>query len=273
MSVMTKSILMRFLIVLLLYPVICLGCASSAQEDLEIARFALDSGDWDTAIEHASAVLSEDSSDVDASLLLASAYAGKSGIEVVDVFSRLADYAHRKSMYRNVHDALTAHGQKTYNPIYIRRGILALTEVLRPLPGENNELFMDHLFKTSLLYMVEAFATPSMVSQPTRHGEIDTSKITDEIKDDVENDFLRADEMFLKYGFKESDDPVKQIRYTRCQLQEASGTTGGFEKPALQDMVLCQLSDDPDSLSKDNGDLKSPNITVCKDFEFEECED
>lgn len=251
----------------------CFGCASSVDQDLEAARFALDSGDWDAAIKHANVVLSEEPANIDASLLLASAYSGKSGVKVVNVFSKVANFVHKDTIFKTVHDSLTSDREAEYNSDYLREALIALTERLRPLPDEYDELYDDHLFKTVVLLAVEVYATPGIISLPTKNGEIDVKKITDEVKDNVENDLIRADDYLLKYGFEETDDTVKQIRYTYCQLQMASGSEEGFEKEALQDLVLCQLFDDPDSLNKLNGDLNSPNISTCKDFKFSECED
>lgn len=270
---MRKNILIRLFVICLMCSIFSFGCASSADQDLEAARFALDSGDWDAAIEHANVVLSEDPANIDASLLLASAYSGKSGVKVVNVFSKVANFVHKDTIFKTVHDSLTSDRKTEYNSDYLRNALIALTERLRPMPDEYDELYDDHLFKTVVLLAVEAYATPGMISLPTKNGQIDVKKITDEVKNNIENDLIRADDLLLKYGFEETDDPVKQIRYTYCQLQMASGSEEGFEKEALQDLVLCQLLGDSDSLSKLSGDLNSRNISTCEDFKFSECED
>ena len=67
---------MKIRTIILVLACIFASCASGTNEKLDEARFALDSGDFDTAISKAGSVLTGDRANVEAALLLASAHAG-----------------------------------------------------------------------------------------------------------------------------------------------------------------------------------------------------
>ena len=74
---MTKTLGKLILIIPL---VLFFSCAAGVQENLDKARFALDKGNYSVAKTNAEAALTADATDVEAALLLASAYAGFAGL-------------------------------------------------------------------------------------------------------------------------------------------------------------------------------------------------
>ena len=222
--------------------VILLGmvaCASSGDADLEAARFALDSGDYDTAVTKAGAALTADPADVDAALVLSSAYSGKAGILLLDVTADLSEESNTDNEFDAIHDSLFGDINATTGLDDLRSAIVTLNETLTPQPDATNERYTDLQFQAGLLAAVEAFGLPSLTAQPTADGAIDASLITS--KDAVEDDFINADDNFIESGLDATDTLITNIRENYCVLRSLSGAAEGFDLDVLQDLTWCQL--------------------------------
>ena len=82
------------------------GCASYSDERLDSARFAIDKSNWTEAINDAEAVLSRDSSNVEAALLLSAGYAGRGGIGVLGIGADIAESDSADNEFKVAHEAL-----------------------------------------------------------------------------------------------------------------------------------------------------------------------
>ena len=259
----------KLLFIIMLF--LLIGCATTVEEDIERAQFALDRGDWDTAIHYANLALEADLSNVQAALALSSGYAGKSGFKLHEILVKVADFASRRSVFKIVHDALTDESGEAVDLDLLRIAIEVLTEWLNPQPNYKHPHFIDFTVKVAILLAAESYAVPPLLAQPTLDGPIDTTNITEAAKSIVQSNFIDVDNHFINSDLPEDDGIIKQVRSTYCVLQSTSNTTDGFDLAALQDLVLCQLSDDPDSLTSENGDFQSPLINSCNDFTYDIC--
>ncbi len=247
------------------------GCATSYNEDLEDARFALDNGTWDNAISHASAALEAHPDSIEAALILSAAYAGRGGFRLIPLAQVIADRVHRRDLFDVVHDEIA---RNFYERADIRSAILVLTEQLLPAPHNEHALFTDHQFQLGMLLAIEAFAS-ALAVQPALGGNIDPTTIDAAIEAIVEENLLRADDALINAGLDEEDELVRNIRQTYCVLKNHSiREESGFDQSILQDMVHCQLAeDDGAELSADAGDFQSPHITTCADFDYDSCDE
>lgn len=245
------------------------GCVSSSETNIESAKFALDSGDWSSAIEKATAVLQEDPGNVQAALLLSSAYAGRAGIKVMTLAEIASDAVKRKELFSAMHAKLS---EEQVNTDDLHLSIRSLTVFLSPQPSEIDQFYIDQKFESGLLLTIEAFGLASLKAQPTADGPIDTSKITEDDRVITQEDLHECDNFLIDSGLTENDDLVKNVRYLYCILHENSGGVSGFTRDILRDYTLCQLTPNNETLSSANGDFTSSVITKCTDFDITACE-
>lgn len=245
-----------------------IGCASLDDEQVETARFALDRGNWSSAIANASEVLERDPSNTKAALIISSAYAGRGGFRLLDLASLIANNLHRRDTFDIVHDFNALVG--SLDMADVRTAIETLRTRVNPVPAYGHVHFIDYHVQLGVLMLVEAFTLPSYAAQPIEDGPIDASAITEEMKEIVLDDLLGFDDNLVEAGLSEDDGLVKNARVTFCVLQNASETDEGFDLAAFRDLVLCHLSpDDGASLGPD--DFESALITSCNDFDYEAC--
>jgi hypothetical protein len=266
-----KVRIIKNILILALLTMIVGACATTINEELEQAHFALDSGDWDGAILHGSNALAEDPSNVEAALLLSAGYAGRGGFSVMPLIGVIADSTRNNDIFDSVRDSVE---QTITDPNDLRASIIVLLRELTPLPDSSHPLFTDHQFQASVLASIEAFFLPSHAAQPTMDGSITPENITQDIKDIVQSDLLDVDDIYINGGLNPDNELVKHVRLTYCVLKDASSSASGFDLEVLQDLVLCQLSPNNGAdLSSANGDFISPNIDSCSDFDYSACED
>lgn len=246
-----------------------LGCATSANDKLESARFALDGGNWGSAITSAGEVLAGDPSDVEAALLLSSGYAGRAGIRILSVSSDIADADNSDNEFDVVHDSLVDTIADLGD---LRLSITSLTATLDPQPTDAHDLYADQQFQTGMLEAIEAFGLSSIHAQPTADGPIAVTDITSEDKDNIQNDLINADDHLIASGMEETDDLVKNIRKNYCVLKNASTAASGFDLAVIRDLNLCQLSTEDERNGFTAANFQSPTITSCDDFDFDACE-
>lgn len=246
------------------------GCASSSDTGIEEAKFALDSGDWDKAIQSASAVLADDPSNVEAALALAEAYAGRSGITVMKLMTTIADRTKDRDLFDAVQDVAIDRPTKRVHMGDLGSAIDTLANQLKLEPAPKNSLYPDVLFETAVLRIIEAFLTPSYAAQPDNEGAIDAENITEDDRARVQDDLLQADNELEAAGVSDSDGLITNMRETWCVLKNLSAPFDGISLSVLRDLVLCQIStDDGNALTA--ADFESPNITSCSDFDFSAC--
>lgn len=254
------------------------GCATSTNADLDKARFEIDRGNWDSAINSASAVQNSNPSNIEAAILLSSAYAGRGGVRIVSVSADIAESENSDNEFKVAHDALlNAIHQSlvgtTTNLDDLRNSVVVLGTTLDPQPTSDNEYYTDQQYQLGMLETIEAFGLSSVTAQPVIDGTITPTDIAQAQSDITVTDMINADNHLLNGGMEETDDLVKNIRKNYCVLQNASVGATGFDLVALQDLNLCQLT--PEGAARDAlgpGDFQSTTITQCGDFNFDACE-
>lgn len=240
------------------------ACAPSGSADIEAARFALDSGDYSTAITKAQAALTADTTDVDAAMVLSSAYAGQAGASLLAIVSDISNTGNTDNEFEAIHDAFIA-SIPVENLDELRSAIATLTTTLTEEPTTTHELYADFNFQLGVLEIIEAFAAPSITAQPAAGGAIDATDITS--KDDYQTDFIDADDRLIAAGMEASDDLIDIIRKNYCVLHDLSAGDG-FDLDVLQDLVNCQLSENADTVT-----TTAIGVANCAAFatEFDDC--
>jgi len=254
------------------------GCATSTNKDLDSARFSMDGGDWDNAISKAGAVMASDSGNVQAAILLSSAYAGRGGVRILSVSADIAELENSGNEFKAAHDALlnAIHQSlvgRTTNLDDLRSSVVALNTTLDPQPTSDNPFYTDQQYQLGILEAIEAFGLSSVTSQPEIDGTITPTDITEEQKDITVSDFVNADDNLINGGTAEDNQLVKNVRQNYCVLQTASIGSSGFDLVALQDLNLCELT--PEGADREAlvpADFQSTTITACTDFDFDGCE-
>lgn len=248
------------------------GCASSENEKLEGARFALDSGDFSSAITKASEVLSADTTNIEAALLLSAAYAGRGGIKILTVTADIMDATGNDSDFSASHTALLRNINATTGLSDLRAAIETLDTTLTEQPADTHALFSDHQFQLGMLETIEAFGLPSITAKASGEERPTTSRIDDTGEASTANtDFIRADDHLINGGFAADDTLVVKLRQNYCALENAAG--GAFSAAALRDQILCQLtpSNEQDALTSDEGNFET-GLANCSGFDFDTCD-
>lgn len=240
------------------------ACAPSGSADIEAARFALDSGDYSTAITKAQAALTADTTDVDAAMVLSSAYAGQAGIRLLAVTADISDTGNTENEFEAIHDAFIA-SISVDDLDELRAAITTLTTTLTEEPAATHELYGDFNFQLGTLETIEIFAAPSITAQPADGGAIDATAITS--KDDYQTDFINADDRLIAAGMTADDDLVDILRKNYCVLHDLSAGDG-FDLDVLQDLISCQLSENADAVT-----TTAAGVANCAAFatEFDDC--
>lgn len=237
------------------------GCASSLNANTEKARFALDNADWDAAIAYANDALSSDPGDIDAALLLSSAYSGKAGLTVLSVASDLSGADAGSNLFETIHTNFVA---SVSSLDALRSSIESLT--LTTMPDAENPYYTDLYFQRGLLDMIEGFVMPTLRAQPTIDGTITPADITAADATNVMEDFINADNDLINSGMDATDELVVNIRKYYCVLENASAGSG-FTRADLQDMVYCQLAADPTVVPA----AGFQSVANCAAFNFAAC--
>lgn len=246
----------------------CLGCASGVEQDLDLARFALDRGDWDDAILHAQAAFTADPTNLRAMLDLSSGYAGRSGFKTLPLLAAIADERSRTDMMHAIREAV---GSTITNIDDLRRAIEVLQTDIEPSSSEYI-YYVDYYFQLGVFTAIEGIALAPLHAQPVPGGPIDVNSITEVDRVIEDQDLRDADEFLVEGGLPADNEIIVNIRQTFCALVRASTVPEGFDLAALRDMTLCQLSPD-DGAALAPGDFQSPAITSCSDFDYSLCEE
>lgn len=230
-----------------LYPICLLiligltaSCASDRIDSLESARFALDAGDFGTAIEKATDALADDPDNVEAARILSSAYFGRSGIDFLDLAEVILDLdTSSDDNFRTVGNALPSDGD-------LDDLRLAITTI-EALDGVDDadiadEELADAVFDISMMQMVEHYAIG--VYQSGFHTSLDVTDITDAGADIVVDDLIAFDSRAVGSGVASDKDFLSAVRQTFCILEPISAGEG-FTTAEYQALVGCQLSDSP----------------------------
>lgn len=239
---------------------ICLlsACASSSTSKIEQARFALDSGDYNEAIEAASAVIADDSQNITAARLLASAYFGRSNIRFLDLVEAILDLNDNdEDNFKIIAQSLPEDGDVSD----VRRAILVLEDLTiiddTDLSGE----ILDAVYELAMMQVVEHFAIG--IYNSDYFNSLDVTLIDDDDQAYVSADLINFDNRLINAGVDSSEDFLGDVRQTFCILEPISAGEG-FTTAEYQAFVGCQLSDDPDNFDTT---ALTADISSCDDLD------
>lgn len=218
---------------------VLLNCASTVQSNLEEAKFALDQGDYNTAISSATQALNADPQNIEAARLLASAYFARSGLDFLDLAEAIIDLDRNDTTaYQQIAAALPS----TADMDDVRSAI----ETLQSLDGVDetsldNDI-ADAAFDLGLMESIEQFALG--VYGANYFTTLDPSQISS--KDLPQADLITFDNHLVNSGVDSSEGYVKDVRHTFCVLEPISADTG-FTLAEYRAFVGCQLTPNPDT--------------------------
>ncbi|MBI4126588.1 MAG: hypothetical protein HY465_03760 [Deltaproteobacteria bacterium] len=259
-------------VIVVVITAILAACAPSGDADIEAARFALDSGDYSTAITKATAALTADTTDVDAAMVLSSAYAGRAGVRLLSVTADISDTGNTENEFEAIHDALIANVAVDELPD-LRAAITTLTTTLTAEPAATDDLYEDFNFQLGSLQAIEIFAAPSITAQPSDdESDIDSTRIdetsdTETDKVEILADFIDVDNRLIAAGMTADDDLVDILRKNYCVLHDLSAGDG-IDLGVLRDQIECQLAANADTVT-----TTAALVANCAAFatEFDEC--
>lgn len=276
-----------FLTLLLIFVTSC--GASSNSGKLDSARFALDScsssdvGPCNTAQSDALSVLTSDPNNVQAALIRSSALATSDGVNLLDLVSDISSTANNDQKFKSMHDTVvgTMTGVTNLNASILTMLPPIYTGATTLQSGD--DYYRDYYFQLGILQAFEAFVMPSFNAQNRLTDPVVVDNITAANKTSVQDDFINADNNLITSGISDSTkrgwDIVNAIRENYCVLITAEGTTSGFSREVLQDLMLCQLCVDvtdtsicpAEASNLGPANFKSGKVAKCSDFDYDGC--
>lgn len=278
-------------LLLVVLPFVLSCAATSTENDLDKARFALDNcsetsiSDCETAVAEADKVLASDQYNIDASMIKASALATSAGIGLVSTMSDIADVTsgEEDEKFQTIHTAVVTTIQDIGN---LRSAITALSDIpAANRPAATDPEHNDFFFQMGFLQTVEIFARPTILAQPAAASAVTVNNITDADKGYVYDDFVAADDNLIEGGVTadgSGGDLITVIRQNYCVLHNISTpATGGFTVAELRDLITCQLcfgvtdtticNKPSEQMTQAAGDFQSPAVATCATFNFTAC--
>ncbi|MBI4365467.1 MAG: hypothetical protein HY543_01465 [Deltaproteobacteria bacterium] len=242
------------------------ACGRQIDTATESAQFALDSGDWETAITKATDALTAQPADFDATMLLSAAYGGRAGVKLLKLAKKLTESGIESSAFDAIHDILVADISSD-GLADIRRAVSTLANFAGTVSRTK-----EYCFQLGIYEAIEAFGLPSITAQPTAGGAITVANITQEQTSNIVKDLADADNKLICADIPADNQLVTTIRKSFCVLKARTvgapdGT--GFTRTVLQDRVRCELDDNRANLVAAN--FLSGNVTTCNDFNFSAC--
>lgn len=225
-----------------------MACATSEMSGYEDAKFALDQGDYDTAIARGTTAVAENPNNYEAARVLASAYFGRSGISFSDLAEGIIDLSSGTgSNFQQIAGVLPV----TATEADLRSAIETI-EAAPAIDGTSyaDEVLADAAFDLGMMEIVEQFSLGAYGSNYFTSEEydvanadvLDTSTITEEDAANAQTDLLNFDNRLISAGVVEADhDFIREIRQTFCVLKDITAPDG-FTVGEYQAFVGCQLS-------------------------------
>lgn len=217
------------------------GCATDFDENIESARFALDQGQFDTAISKAQDALDEDSTNIEARYLLGLAYVGKSGIDLIavaEVLLRLEET--NLTNFQAVASEIPQDGDLTN----LRTGINILDGLnLTGITTISDDTRARYVFDLGLLKALEHIAI-GVYASDYFGDNYDPAQITEAQYETVLDNLLTFDDDVVATGVSSNESFVRETRQTFCVLEPITAGAG-FTIQEYRAFVACQLADDP----------------------------
>lgn len=214
-------------------------CASQGDSATEDAQFALDQGDFDSAIELATTAIADDPDNISAYRILGSAYLGRSNIDFLDVLEGILDLDEDTAEnFAAIADVLPDDGDLDDLRLAI--------ESLETAPGIDaasitDETLADTAFDLALMQTIEHYALG--VYGSNFKTTFDVTGITDAQATQAQSDLVDFDNFFIGSGVASDEDFLDEIRQTFCILEPITAAEG-FTTAEFQALVGCQLEPD-----------------------------
>lgn len=242
-----------------------MGCGAASDTALDEITEALGSAataaDYDPIVTKAKSAFDADLTNMELALVLSSAYAGRAGIDYLNLVEALSDVSKDTTAFKEIHGifvkTITSAGLED-----LRLAITTLSGFSGTVPT-GTKRFYDQLgtFQT-----VEVFSLGTLRAKPTTDSTTTIANITAADRASTQSDFIEADNNLILGGSKSDNAVVQTLRKNYCALSQRSGGEG-FTREELQDIVSCQLSSTPASLTT----FQSASITSCASFDFTQC--
>lgn len=239
------------------------ACASTYNASLDEARAALDGSDYTTAVAQSTAALAEVPGDFDATMLLSAAYAGRAGINLIDMAKLLVDTS-ASNTFSDIHGIFVLSIGST-GLADLRSAITTLTSFSGTAALSTSKL-ADYNYQLGILHSVEIFARSTILAKPTTTATTDTSLITSADSTIAAADFVAADGELIAGGIAADNQLVTTIRQNYCALADISAGSG-FTVAELRALTLCELSTTAVAATLTAADLGGA-VTGCSDFNF-----
>lgn len=216
------------------------NCASGKVSNIQSAQFALDSGDYDKAIEDATDALATDPNSVEAGRILGSAYFARSGLNFLDIASGIVDL-------QNSTDTNLQQIADIVPDDATMADLRSAIEALEAIPGITDatitdDTVKDAAFDLGIMEIIEHFAVG--VYSSNFKTSFDVTGITDDDATNVQTDLINFDNRLISSGVESTESFIGEVRQTFCILEPISAGDG-FTTAEYQAFVGCQLSTDP----------------------------
>lgn len=252
-----KTVVWKRILMLFVFSVFSVQCASDFQSNLEKAKFELDDLNYTDAITHATAALAANPGDIETTRILASAYLGRSGIDFFDVLEGLVDLQNStETNFRAIANVLPSSASLTD----LRSAITTL-EALSGVDSATitNDALADGVFDLAILQVIEHFALGVYGSD--FFGTFDVTDITSAQAASVQDDLVDFDNRLIASGVDSTEDYIDEIRQVFCILEPLSASSG-FTLSEFQVLVGCQLSSSPATFNTAAIDAAIANCTA-----------
>lgn len=226
-------------------------CATTAQSNLEEARFALDEGDYQKAIDAATKAITADPNLTEAYRIKGDAQFSLSGIEFLEVEKGIVDLAGANNDFAVIatsFPSFTTAAEADTAMAHIRDAITTLT--LTPNIDDADVTDNTHLaaaaFDLALMLTIDQYAI-GIYNANVNIGSNTTPDVTGIDATDAENamnDLIAFDDFFISSGIDETF--VNNVRQVFWILENLSASEG-FTTAEYQALVGCQL--DPDNFA------------------------
>ncbi|MBX7148536.1 hypothetical protein K1X76_05575 [bacterium] len=255
----------------LLFLIFCSSCATNIASNLECARSEINNSNFDEAITCAQNVLEDDPGHIEATSLLASAYAGRSGIDFTALAVALLDLdSSDETNFQLVTDTLPEDADLSDLRLAIEtlENLSGITE--SSLPEESD--LADAAFNLGMLKAAEHFLLG--IYESDYFATFDVTLISDDARILAQEDLIDFDTLLVNSGISEGESFIEEIRQTYCILEPISAGEG-FTQEEFQALVGCQLSDNPETFdttlltadivncSQLDPDSQTPDVTDC----------
>ena len=227
------------------------ACPDSSDSLVDEVKTALDQGDYTTAVTKADELLVESDTPTNR-LLVASAYTGRSTLDLLDLVGKFADLVNGTVSDFQQIACVVQFPDPTANLADLRKSITTLQSLGTALDDDANK---EAAFELGMLEAIEAFVLPTNKGATPAAGTnlkscstavftataTTVGNISEADRVNVQADFVDSDNRLRKAGLKNDNDILKALFQTYCRLKSAS-VSDGFTQGDLQAFTWCEMN-------------------------------